>query len=269
MVTIGIIAGNGVYPETFARAAKNVEEHVKLVAAAFDGETKPEFSQEVDEISWFKVGQLGKMISYFKKQGVTQTIMVGQIAPKNLYNFRPDLRTVTLLARLKERNAESLFGAIGAELEKECMPLISAVTYLEEQLAGSGLLYGPKQKEQGEYDAEYGFKIAKESSRLDIGQSVLVREGTILAVEAFEGTNACINRGGTLGKGKNVTLAKVSKPKQDFRFDVPVIGPITLETCKEAGVTQIVIEAGCTLILEPEKVAELAQKLKITVQGRA
>ncbi len=264
---IGIIAGNGVYPETFARAARTSGEDIQLVAAAFTGETKPEFTEEVDVIQWFKVGQLGKMIKFFVEQGVTETIMVGQISPNNLFNFRPDLRTIAVLARLKERNAESLFGAIGEELSKEGMPLISAITFLEEGLAKSGHMYGPKLKDQAAYDAEYGFKIAKESSRLDIGQSVIVREGTVLAVEAFEGTNACIARGGKLGREKNVTLAKVSKPNQDFRFDVPVIGPQTIEKCKQSGVRQIAIETGCTLILDPTRVAELCNKLKITVVG--
>ncbi len=268
MRTIGIIAGNNIYPETFARAAKTQGEEIRLVAAAFDGETKPEFSAEVDAIKWFKVGQLGKMLSFFKEQDVQESVMVGQIAPKNLFNFRPDMRTISILAKLKERNAESLFSAIGAELEKEGMPLISAVTFLDEHLAAEGHLYGPKLKGQAEYDAEYGFKIAKESSRLDIGQSVLVCEGTVLAVEAFEGTNECIKRGGELGRGKNVTLAKVSKPNQDFRFDVPVIGPFTIETCKEAGVRQIVVESGGTLILEPTRVEMLCEKLKVTVTGR-
>ena len=265
--TIGIIAGNGVYPETFARAARARDTEVRLVCSAFTGETKPEFEDEVDVLKWFKVGQLGKMINFFAEEGVTETIMVGQIAPSNLFNLRPDLRTIAVLARLKKRNAESMFGAIGEELEKDGMPLISAITFLEEKLAKSGHLYGPRLKDQAEYDAQYGFNIAKESSRLDIGQSVIVREGTVLAVEAFEGTNSCILRGGKLGRGKNITLAKVSKPNQDFRFDVPVIGPKTIESCKEAGVRQIVIESQRTLILEQEKVEKLCSQLKVTVVG--
>ena len=269
MRTIGIIAGNGVYPETFARAARRQGEEIRLVCVAFKGETKPEFADEVDAIKWLKVGQLGKLIDYFVAEGATEAVMVGQIAPKNLYSFRPDLRTISMLAKLKQRNAESMFGAIADELAKDGVTLLSAVTFLEDDLASSGHLFGPAPKDKMEDDAEYGFKIAKESSRLDIGQSALVREGTVLAVEAFEGTNECIKRGGELGKRKNVTLAKVSKPNQDFRFDVPVIGPLTLETCKAAGITQIVVEAGCTLILEKDKVAELAKKEKITIVGKS
>jgi len=269
MRTIGIIAGNGIYPETFARAARTQPEEIRLVCSAFDGETQPEFADQVDAIKWLKVGQLGKLIDYFVKEGVKEAVMVGQIAPKNLYNFRPDMRTIGVLARLKERNAESMFGAIADELQKDGITLLSAVTFLENELAQKGHLFGPKPKDKMQEDAEYGFKIAKESSRLDIGQSVLVREGTILAVEAFEGTNECIKRGGELGRGKNVTLAKVSKPNQDFRFDVPVIGPLTLETCKAAAVSQIVVEAGCTLILEKDRVAELAKKYKITILAQS
>lgn len=269
MRTIGIIAGNNVYPETFVQAARLRGEEIRLISAAFKGETKPELEQEVDGLKWFKVGQLGKMISYFKKEGVTETVMVGQISPRNLFQFQPDIRTLGMLAKLKKRNAETLFNAIGEELASDGMPLISAVTFMEDHLAPAGHIAGPMPKEQAAFDAEYGFKIAKESSRLDIGQSVLVREGTVLAVEAFEGTNECIKRGGQLGKEKNITLAKVSKPNQDFRFDVPVIGPLTLETCMEAGVRQIIVEAGCTLILERERVEDLAQKEKITVMGIA
>jgi DUF1009 family protein len=265
--TIGIIAGNGVYPEIFIQAARKQSPGVKLVVAAFEGETKPGLGTMVDAIEWFRVGQLSKLIKFFAKQGATESVMMGQISPKNLFEMRPDLRVLFILARLKERNAETMFGAIGDELVKEGMPLLSATTFLDDLLPGPGHVCGPRFKKRQLTDAGFGFRIGKETSRLDIGQSVVVRHGTVLAAEAFEGTNACIKRGGELGHGKDVMLVKVSKPNQDFRFDVPVIGPQTIETCAAAGVAGITIEARKTLILEKERVAELCDKLHIGIHA--
>ncbi len=255
--TIGIIAGNGVYPETFIAAARRQAPGMKIVVAAFENETKEELVRQVEAMAWFKVGQLTKLIKFFRKEGATAAVMVGQISPKNLFDLRPDLRVLMILARLKERNAETLFGAVGDELEKEGIHLLPATTFLEDHLPGPGHVCGPALKKRQLADSEFGFRIAKETSRLDIGQTVVVRNGTVLAVEAFEGTNNCILRGGELGRGKDIMLVKVSKPDQDMRFDVPVIGPHTIETCAKAGVSAITIEARMTLLLEKEEVARL------------
>jgi len=168
---------------------------------------------------------------------------------------------------VKERNAETLFGAIGEEMAKDGITLLPATTFLEDHLPGPGHVFGPAFKKRQLVDAAFGYKIAKETSRLDIGQTVVVRNGTVLAVEAFEGTNECILRGGELGRGKEVMLVKVSKPNQDMRFDVPVIGPHTIETCAKAGVAGIAIEANMTLLLEKDKVAELCQKHGIGIHA--
>jgi DUF1009 family protein len=261
--TIALIAGNGIYPETFVAAARKAGVK-KLVAAAFTNETKPELAGMVDEIEWFLVGQLGKMISFFKKQGVTQTVMVGQIAPKNLFDLRPDLRTLIMMAKLKQRNAETLFGAIGNELAKDGITLLPATTFLEDLMPGAGHVCGPQIKKRRQEDAEYGFKIAKESSRLDIGQTVVVKNGTVLAVEAFEGTNEAVKRGGALGRG-GATMVKVSKPNQDMRFDVPVVGPETIRTAAAAGVDLIAVEGGKTLLLGRDEVFRLCTELKVSV----
>ncbi len=260
---IALIAGNGIYPETFVAAARKAGVR-KLVAAAFTNETKPELAGMVDAIEWFRVGQLGKMISFFKKQGVTQTVMVGQIAPKNLFDLRPDLRTLIMMARLKERNAETLFGGIANELAKDGITLLPATTFLEDLMPRAGHVAGPQIKKRRVEDAEYGFKIAKESSRLDIGQTVVVKNGTVLAVEAFEGTNEAVKRGGSLGRG-GATMVKVSKPNQDMRFDVPVVGPETIRTAAAAGVDVIAVEAGMTLLLGREEVFRLCLELKVTL----
>ena len=261
--TIGIIAGNGIYPETFTAAARRAGVET-LVAAAFRDETKPEFADEVDSIEWLRVGQLGKMIKFFQKHGVEHAVMVGQIAPKNLFDLRPDLRTLKMLARVKERNAETLFTAIAEELENEGIQLLSAVTYLDDHLPPSGPVCGPELSERQAEDAAFGFRIAKETSRLDIGQTVIVKKGTVLAVEAFEGTNEAIKRGGSLGKGE-ATMVKVSKPNQDFRFDVPVVGPATVETAAESGINAIVVEADCTLLLGEEEVRSLCEKHGVSI----
>lgn len=261
--TIALIAGNGIYPETFVAAARKAGVK-KLVAAAFTNETKPELAGLVDAIEWFRVGQLGKMIAFFKKQGVTQTVMVGQIAPKNLFDLRPDLRTLIMMAKLKQRNAETLFGGIANELAKDGITLLPAKTFLEDLMPGAGHVAGPQIKKRRQEDAEYGFKIAKESSRLDIGQTVVVKNGTVLAVEAFEGTNEAVKRGGALGRG-GATMVKVSKPDQDMRFDVPVVGPDTIRTAAGAGVDLIAVEAGKTLLLGKDEVVRLCAELKVSV----
>ena len=263
--TIGIIAGGGLYPRTFIRAAK--PHGVRLVAAAFKGETKLELESEVDALKWFRVGQLGGVIRFFKKQGATEVIMTGQIAPRNLFDLLPDLRTLKVLHTVKERNAETLFGAIADELAKEGIKLLPALTFLEDEIAEEGLLFGPEPGERDWEDIRFGRRIVKETSALDIGQSIVVRRGTVLAVEAFEGTDECIRRGGKLGKGTDVTLVKVSKSNQDMRFDVPVVGPKTIETCREAGVGTIAVEAGRTLFLGKDEIAQKCREGKISVVG--
>lgn len=265
--TIGIIAGSGVYPETFIRAARRHAPDTRLVGIAFEGETASDLGGKLDEIEWIRVGQLSRLIKFFVRQGAKEAVMMGQISPKNLFDLRPDLRILMMLARVKERNAETLFGAIGEELAKDGITLLPATTFLEDHLPVAGPVCGPKFKRRQLADADFGFRIAKQTSALDIGQSVVVRHGTVLAAEAFEGTNACIKRGGELGRGKDVLLVKVSKPNQDFRFDVPVVGPQTVETCAAAGVGGIAIEAGKTLLLEKERVAALCEKHQIGIHA--
>ena len=263
--SLGIIAGNGAYPFELAQRARAAGVQ-RIVVAAFENETRPDLASHVEEITWMRVGQLGKMISVFEKSGVRDVIMAGQIAPKNLFDLRPDFKALLLLGRLKERNAESLFGGIADEMEKSGISLLSATTFLEDSLASAGHIAGPQLKKRTVADLEYGFRIAKEVSRLDIGQTVVVRNGTVLAVEAFEGTNDALRRGGAMGKGSAV-MVKVSKPNQDFRFDVPVIGLQTLETAQAAGIIAIGIEAGKTLLLERTQLLADAAARKITLHG--
>ncbi len=264
---IGLIAGNGIYPETFVAAARRAGVR-RLVAAAFENETKPDLAGLVEAAAWLRVGQLGKLIRFFRDEGVKQAVMVGQIAPKNLFDLRPDMRTLLMLARLKQRNAESLFNAIGEELAKDDITLLPATTFLEHLMPPEGIVAGPKIKERRWEDARYGLRIAKETSRLDIGQTVVVKKGTVLAVEAFEGTNEAVKRGGALGRGE-ATMAKVSKPEQDMRFDVPVVGPDTIQAAADAGVDVVAVEAGRTLVLGWDEVVARCERLRVTLVALA
>jgi UDP-2,3-diacylglucosamine hydrolase len=238
----------------------------RIVAVTFAGETGDELGRLVDDRVMLRVGQLGKMLGYLKSSGATHAIMAGQIAPRNLFDLRPDMKALVLLARLRERNAESIFGAIADEIGKAGVELMPATTFLEDQLAVPGLIAGPRLSRREQADVAFGYRIAKESSSLDIGQTVIVKGGTVLAVEAFEGTNAAIARGGELGRGDAI-MVKVSKPNQDLRFDVPVIGPLTLDAAHAAKLRVIGIEAGKTLLLEPERTSTLAAELKISIFG--
>lgn len=260
-----MLAGKGLYPTAFVTGARKQEEPVRVVTMAFQGETDPALESSVDAMDWCRVGQLSKIVKFFKKENVSEIVMVGQITPKNLFDFRPDLRITMAMAKLKTRNAETLFGALSDEFAKDGITVLPATTFLDHLLPPEGQVLGRTLGEDELEAARYGFGIAKETSRLDIGQSVVVREGTVLAVEAFEGTNECVRRGGKLGKGKKVVLAKVSKPKQDMRFDVPVIGPDTIRVCAEAGIGAIAIEAKRTLVLGWEEAEVLAKKLKVGV----
>ena len=238
----------------------------KLVAAAFVGETDQALAQLVDDIHWLRVGQLAKLLSVFRESGVTHAMMAGQIAPQNLFNLRPDWKALLLLARLKRRNAETIFGAIADELRAAGIELLPATTFLEQFLAPRGVISGRELKRSEANDVAFGLEIAKEVSRLDIGQTVVVKDGTVLAVEGFEGTNDTIKRGGALGR-KGAVAVKVAKPNQDIRFDIPVIGTATVLAAAEAHVRVIAVEAGRTLLLERDDLMRLAREKNITIVG--
>ncbi|MGB8168957.1 MAG: UDP-2,3-diacylglucosamine diphosphatase LpxI, partial [Chthoniobacteraceae bacterium] len=208
----------------------------------------------------------GRMLAFLKESGTRHAVMSGQIHPKNLFDLRPDLKALVMLGKLRQRNAESIFGAIADEMTKIGVELLPATTYMQDQLASPGIIAGPKLSRRETEDVSYGFRVAKETSRLDIGQTVVVKNGTVLAVEAFEGTNAAMKRGGELGR-KDAVMVKVSKPNQDFRFDVPVIGPLTLEAAREARIRVLGIEAGRTLLLEKERLTALADEHRVSIFG--
>jgi DUF1009 family protein len=264
--TLGIIAGNGVYPQLLAKAARKAGVR-KIVAAGFIGETDPALDQSVDLLEWMRVGQLSRLLKFFRAHDVRHAIMAGQIAPKNLFDLRPDVKALMLLAKLKQRNAESIFAAIADELAKVSVDLLPATMFLEDSLAASGSISGPKLSRNEEDDIDLGWKIAKEIARLDVGQTILVKSGTVVAVEALEGTNDAIRRGGKLA-GSGAVMVKVAKPGQDMRFDVPVIGLETIRIAAEARLRVIAVEAGKTLLLERDAIIDLANRSKISIVGR-
>jgi len=266
MTGLGLIAGKGNYPHLMLTEARR--QGVKHIAlAAFEGETDPALIAQADSHCWMRVGQLGKLLAYFREEGVKSAVMAGQITPGRLFDLRPDLKALLLLARLKERNAESLFGAVADALCQNGIELLPATTYLERHLATPGLVAGPKPSGKQLRDIEFAWPLAKEVSRLNIGQSLVVKNGTVLAVEGYDGTNATLRRGGGLGRGSAV-MVKVSKPNQDMRFDVPVIGPDTVRIAAESGVTCLACEAEKTLLLGADELRHLASLHKITVWAR-
>lgn len=261
----GLIAGNNAYPLILAREARAAGVK-RIVAAAFTGETDPKLAELVDEIEWMRVGQLGRLIACLKGRGVREAVMAGQIHPGNLFNLRPDLKALMLLGKLRTRNAESIFGAIADELAKAGITLLEATVHMDKYLAGNGVIAGRKLSRREEEDVRFGFETAKQISALDIGQTVIVKGGTVLAVEAFEGTNEAIKRGGALGR-KEAVMVKVSKPRQDLRFDVPVIGLQTLEAAADAHIRVLAVEAGKTLLLDRDAMKQQAEARGITLIG--
>ena len=263
--SIGLIAGSRSLPLDFARLARAAGVK-RIVATAVEGETDPALAELVDDIVWLKVGQLGKMIGTFTDRGVKQCVMAGQVAPKNLFDLRPDLRALGILFRLKEKNAHTIFGAIADELKKDGVELIDATPWLAPLMPQTGFQLGAKISDGQRADIEFGFRLAKEIARLEIGQIVVVKKGTVLAVEGFEGTDKCLARGGELaGKDGGAVAVKVAKPNHDMRFDIPCIGLQTLETCVASGVAVLALESGKTLLLDRAAGEELAGKNKISL----
>jgi DUF1009 family protein len=263
--SIGLIAGSRSLPLDFARLARAAGVK-RIVAVAAEGETDPALAGLVDEIVWLNVGQVGKMISAFASRGIKQCVMAGQLAPKNLFDLRPDLRAMGVLLRLKEKNAHTLFGAVADELKKDGVELIEATPWLAPLMPQAGFALGPKLSDEQRADVAFGFRLAKEVSRLEIGQMVVVKDGAVLAVEAFEGTDKCLARGGELaGKNGGAVAVKAAKPNHDMRFDIPCIGAKTFATCAAARISVLALESGKTLLLDRDQCEELAKKNKISV----
>lgn len=258
---IGIIAGQGVYPLEFAKSAR-AQGVQRLVAIAFKGETRPAIKDLVDEIHWLRVGQLQPFLDAFKVSGVQVGVMVGQITPTALFRIRPDKAMFELLSGLREKNAETIFGAVGDRLSAIGVKLAPASLFMEANMPAPGQLGRHLPTERIQRDIHLGCEVAKTTSGLDIGQTVVIKEGTILAVEAFEGTDQAIRRAGKLG-GAGAVVVKVAKQGHDMRFDIPVVGEKTFKVLKKIKASCLAVEAGRCILLEREKLIRIADDLGI------
>tara|TARA_B100001027_G_scaffold80175_2_gene54890 strand:- start:27956 stop:28798 length:843 start_codon:yes stop_codon:yes gene_type:complete len=264
--TLALIAGQGIYPQLLAARARKAGISLSLIELR--GETSTELINSFPENqrSAVKVGQVGKLLKELKKLDAKYAVMAGQVTPGKLFKrLHPDLKAIRMLAGLDRRNAETIFGAIGDEIEKAGVHLLDARVFMEEDLAEEGVMVQGKDKIEPEH-LKHGVEIARENARLDVGQGVVVSRGTVLAVEAFEGTNQMLERAGKFG-AKNCLFVKLSKPKQDTRFDVPVFGLQTLQAMKDAGIVNVALESGSVLLLEKDKILIEAKKLGIGLAG--
>ncbi|HEV2859521.1 MAG TPA: UDP-2,3-diacylglucosamine diphosphatase LpxI [Pyrinomonadaceae bacterium] len=259
----GLIAGNGQFPFLVIEGARRAG--VSLAVAAIREETDPEIEKLADSLTWVGIGQLGKMIRFFKRQGVEKAIMAGQVKHVQIFSGAlPDVRMLRMLLSLPRRNTDALIGGVAAELEREGIELIDSTYFLRDQLPAEGVLTrrAPDERERG--DIEYGLEVAREIARLDLGQTIVVRARACVAVEAMEGTDETVRRAGRLARGR-LTVVKVAKPNQDMRFDVPVVGLPTVETMAEAGATCLCLTAGKTLMFDREEMLRLADRRRISV----
>jgi hypothetical protein len=261
----GLIAGNGQFPFLVVEGAKR--QGASLSVIAITEETDPRIAEVADSVKWVGIGQLGKMIDFFKNEGVEQAMMAGQVKHVQIFSGSlPDLRMLKMLWNLPRRNTDSLIGGVAAELAREGIELIDSTYFIRDQLAPEGVLTKRKPNDTELENTEYGLAIAREIARLDLGQTIVVRAKACVAIEAMEGTDATIRRAGELANGK-LTVVKVAKPGQDMRFDVPVVGVPTVEAMIAAGATCLSVTAGKTLIFDREQMVALAEKNKICIIG--
>jgi len=260
--TIGLIAGNREFPFLFARVAR--DQGYKIVAAGIVGDTSPFLFFFVDKFQYFKVGELKKLFDYFRAEAVSEVIMAGQVNQDNLFNpaVKLDQEFQSLSDALRDRKADTIFSAVADRLQKEGMSLLDSTFLLKKYLAPRGTLTKRPPSESELKDVEFGLTIAKLMGGIDIGQTVVIKEKAIVAIEAMEGTDRAITRGGTIAH-TGAVVVKTSKPAQDNRFDVPVIGPRTIQTMISVKASCLAIEAGKTLIIDREKTISLANKAKI------
>lgn len=259
--TLGVIAGLGSYPWQLARSA-HAQGVKRVVAFAFKGETERVIAKHADDVVWMHLGSLQALLDAVQAKGVTKLVMAGQIKPTRLFNLRLDAKALAVLRTLKVRNAHTIFGAIGDELRAIGAELLPAYCFMETEMPAAGTLGRRAPDEREAADIRLGAKVAKITSGLEIGQTVVVKEGTVLAVEGFEGTDETILRAGRLG-GPGAVVVKVAKLGHDMRFDIPIVGLRTFKMLKKAKISCLAVEAKRTILLEREKLAAEADRLGI------
>lgn len=260
---LGLIAGNGKFPFLVLEGAKRAGASVAV--AAIREETDPSIEQLADCLTWVGIGQLGKMLRFFKEEGVDKAIMAGQVKHVQIFSRAiPDVRMLKMLLRLPRRNTDALIGAVANELASEGIELIDSTFFLKDQLPQTGTLTKRAPDEREQSDVEYGLEIARGIAGMDLGQTIVVRDRACVAIEAMEGTDAVIHRAGELVRGR-LTVVKIAKPDQDMRFDVPVVGVPTIDAMKQAGATCLCLSAGKTLMFDGADMINLANKNKIAI----
>ena len=264
---IGVIAGNGRFPIIFADNARKMG--LQVYAVAHEGETEPELEQHVDGIRWVKIGQLNKLINAFKADGVRNVVMLGGIKKTHVYSHaRPDFRVLALATTLVLWKDDDILRALAAELEKDGITICESTFGLEGILVEEGTLTSRQPTKKEWVDIRYGWDVAKETGRLDIGQCVVIKDRVVVAVEAVEGTDEAIKRGGGLAKDRAVVV-KRSKPQQDLRFDLPAVGPRTIEVMQSVKASVLAVEAGRSVMLDREVLLRTAEEAGIAVVGLA
>ncbi len=266
MDIIGLIAGSGKFPLLVADSVKR--RGLKVIAVAHRGETLHELASKVNEITWIGLGQFGHLLSAFKSRGVRHVLMAGAITKAKMFgDVRPDPKGLTVMGKLSVLHDDDILRAVARELEKEGITVVGSATYLPELLAPSGCLSKRRPSREEMEDIEFGWMVAKELGSLDIGHCVVVRRKTVLAIEAIEGTDETILRGGELGR-ENAVVVKVSKPNQDLRFDLPAVGLNTIKAMSTVNASVLAIEAGKTLIFDKEDMIRMANSNGIAVLSR-
>jgi len=263
---VAVIAGQRLYPVLTVERLRQAAVPVRLIA--FEGETRLDLFESFPESerAMVKVGQVGHLLKALKKFNARAALMVGQITPRRLFDgLHPDLKAVTLLAKLKVRNAESIFGALADEMRAQGCELLDARAFLDDQMAQRGVMIAGKFQPDDDSLA-HGVMIAREMARLDVGQGAVVSRGTVVAVEAFEGTDDMLRRAGGFG-AKECVFVKTVKPRQDYRFDVPVFGEQTLDVMAEAGIRAAALEADNVIMLDQPAVIEAARQRGVTLLG--
>jgi DUF1009 family protein len=260
----GLIAGNGKFPFLVLEAARS--QGIEMVVAAIKEETFPEIEQHARTVHWLSLGQLGKLIKTLKAEGVNRAIMAGQVKHKQIFSsIVPDLKMMQLLASLATRNTDSLIGAVARVLEDEGIHLVDSTSFLRPLLPEPGVLTRRHPSEEEKRDLDYGYKIARELGRLDLGQTVVVSEAACVALEAMEGTDAVIERAAVLANGRPLRVVKLAKPDQDLRFDVPVIGPATVRLMGRLNVSAMALEARRTLMIDRDELIREANDRGISI----
>jgi len=265
MEKIGLIAGNGRFPQIFAENARRMG--LEVIAVAHEGETLPELEKYADKVFWIRVGQLSRLIKIFHREKVTDAVMAGGIKKTRLFSgARPDLRSLMLLAKVKARYDDNILRAVAQELEDEGIRMRESTLYLTPILAQEGAMTNRPPTKREQEDIRFGWKVAKAIGQHEVGQCVVVKDRVLLAVEAIEGTDETIQRAGRLG-GAGAVVIKVSKPHQDLRFDVPAVGPKTIDSMKSVQATVLALEADKTILLDKDLMLKQASEADISVVG--